>query len=95
MTVHLAAVLLPLGLASPLQPTERPPLLSTPVYSLATLNDDGTTNMQILTYATPVGISPRTWAVSLYRPTLTHANWLAQKRGVLQLLRTRTDGCVS
>ena len=68
------------------QPTEAPPVLNSPVYSMATLNADGTTNMQILTYATPVGVNPRTWAVSLYRPTLTHANWLARKSGVLQLL---------
>ena len=36
--------------------------------------------------ATPVGIAPRTWALSLYRPTLTHANFLARRTGVLQLL---------
>ena len=72
---------------SALVPTEAPPLLNSPVYSLATLNADGTTNMQILTYATPVGISPRTWAISLYRPTLTHANFVKRRGGVLQLLR--------
>ena len=44
---------------SALLPTEAPPLLNSPVYSLATLNADGTTNMQILTYATPVGIERR------------------------------------
>ena len=71
-----------------LQPTEMPPVLNSPVYSLATLNADGSTNMQILTYATPVGVSPRTWAISLYRPTLTRDNWAARRRGVLQLLCT-------
>jgi len=82
------AVLLPCVISSfslP-QPTDAPPVLNSPVYSLATLNPDGTTNMQILTYATPAGVSPRTWAISLYRPTLTHANWLKRKSGVLQLL---------
>ena len=69
-----------------LQRLEAPPVLNSPTYSLATLGPDGTTNMQILTYATPVGISPRLWAVSLYRPTLTHANWLARRSGVLQFM---------
>ncbi len=69
-----------------LQRLEAPPVINTPVYSLATRGQDGTTNMQILTYATPVGVSPRLWAVSLYRPTKTHANWLAQGAGVLQCL---------
>jgi len=72
------------GLA--LQPTEMPPVLSSPVYSLATLNADGTTNMQITTYATPVGVSPRLWAISLYRPTATHENFLNRRSGVLQRL---------
>ena len=69
-----------------LQPTDAPPVLNSPVFSLATLNSDGTTNMQILTYATPVGVSPRMWAVSLYRPTLTHANFVTRRTGILQLL---------
>ena len=72
-----------------LLPTEAPPVLNSPVYSLATLNADGSTNMQILTYATPVGIGPRKWAVSLYRPTLTYANWMERRTGVLQLLAWR------
>ena len=72
------------GLA--LQPTDAPPVLNSPVYSLATLNADGSTNMQVLTYATPAGVSPRLWAVSLYRPTLTHENFVARRSGVLQLL---------
>lgn len=64
-----------------------PPLLDSPVYSLATLDEAGATNMNILTYASPVGIRPvRLWAVSLYRPTKTHANFAKRKRGVLQLL---------
>ena len=83
----IVALLLPCASGFALvQPTEAPPVLNSPVYSLATLNADGTTNMQIVTYATPVGIGPRTWAISLYRPTLTHANWLKRKSGVLQLL---------
>jgi hypothetical protein len=41
-----------------LQSTTTPPLLDVPTYSLATLNEDGSTNMNILTYATPVAIRP-------------------------------------
>ncbi len=73
-----------------LQPIDTPPVTDVPVYSLATLNINGreddnksgvassstTTNMNILTYASPVGIRPhRVWALSLYRTTRTHANW--------------------
>ena len=74
------------ALSALLVPLDGPPVLNSPVYSLATLNEDGTTNMQILTYATPLGVQPRTWAISLYRPTKTHANFAARRSGVLQLL---------
>lgn len=65
---------------------EAPPVLNSPVYSLATLCDDGRTDMNILTYATPVGISPRLWAISLFRKTLSHANFKREGTAVLQLL---------
>ena len=55
---------------------DTPPLLSSPVFSLSTLGADGQTTMNILTYATPVGIKPhRLWAISLFRETQSHANW--------------------
>lgn len=42
--------------------------LSVPVFSLATVNEDGSTNMNIVTYASPVGIEPeRLWMVSLFK----------------------------
>lgn len=42
--------------------------LSVPVFSLATVNEDGSTNMNIVTYASPVGIEPeRLWMISLYK----------------------------
>lgn len=64
------------------------PLLDGPVYSLATLDEQGDTNMNIVTYATPVGIRPeRRWALSLYKDTMTRANFARRRRGVLQLLR--------
>ena len=77
-----------------LAPLDGPPVLNSPVFSLATLNDDGTTNMQILTYATPVGVAPRTWALSLYGPTRTHSNFKARRSGVLQLLTLDHAGLI-
>ena len=84
----MLAVLSAIALSALLTPLDGPPVLNSPVFSLATLNADGSTNMQILTYATPVGVAPRTWAISLYRPTRSHANFAARKTGVLQLLTT-------
>mmetsp|Transcript_68251 Transcript_68251/g.154404 ORF Transcript_68251/g.154404 Transcript_68251/m.154404 type:complete len:245 (+) Transcript_68251:79-813(+) len=72
----------------PFRSLEAPRVMDVPVYSLATLGPDGETNMNILTYASPVGIRPkRTWVLSLYRATQTHANFLARGTGVLQVLR--------
>ncbi|CAM9269365.1 unnamed protein product [Hapterophycus canaliculatus] len=67
-----------------------PPALSVPVFSLATLNEDGSTNMNIVTYASPVGIEPeRLWMVSLFKSTLTYENFVREGWGVLQLLRRK------
>ena len=68
-----------------LLPTEAPPLLNSPVFSLSTLGADGRTSMNMLTYATPISIRPeRLWAISLFRDTQTHANWRQRGTGVLQ-----------
>jgi flavin reductase (DIM6/NTAB) family NADH-FMN oxidoreductase RutF len=67
--------------------TTVPPLLDVPTYSIATLNHDGSTNMNILTYATPVGVEPhRVWALGLFKGTLSHENFLRTKKCILQLL---------
>ena len=92
----------PIGSASEIRVTDVPPLLDVPVWSMATLNDDGgggeftagattitttTTNMNLLTYATPVSIRPhRLYALGLFRDTLTRDNFLREKTCVLQLL---------
>lgn len=79
-----------------LQPTTTPPLLDVPTYSLATLNKDGTTNMNILTYATPVSVQPnRVWSLGIYRETLTEENLLRKPFGVLQLLTDKHIELVS
>jgi len=74
--------------ASSLLPTTTPPLLDVPTYSLATIGTDGRTSMNILTYASPVGVSPqRMWAISLYDGTLSHENFRRTGKGVLQMLQ--------
>ena len=55
--------------------------------SLATLGPDDKTDMNILTYATPVGIRPhRIWVISLYKASLSYENFVSRGEGVLQLL---------
>lgn len=73
--------------------TEVPPLLNGPVFSLATRTttaDDSnapTSNMNIVTYASPVSIRPkRLWTVGLYKETLSYQNFKKAGKGVLQLL---------
>ena len=61
--------------------------LDVPVFSLATINEDGTTNMNIVTYATQVGIKPKpVYAISLYKGTVSHENFIRTRKGALQLL---------
>jgi flavin reductase (DIM6/NTAB) family NADH-FMN oxidoreductase RutF len=70
-----------------LQSTTTPPVLDVPTYSLATLNKDGSTNMNILTTATPVASRPdRVWSLGIYKETLTEENILRNPLLVLQLL---------
>lgn len=57
--------------------------LSVPVFSLSTVNEDGTTNMNIVTYASPVGIEPeRLWMVSLYKVKLDATIFLVLTRKI-------------
>ena len=60
--------------------------LSLPVYSLCTIDDFGRTNANILTYATTVSKEPSIWALSLYKSTLSHENFMKRKWCALQLL---------
>ena len=83
----MACLALVLGWSPALVPVEAPPLLNSPVFSLATLGADGRTNMNMLTYATPISVRPeRLWAISLFRDTQSHANWQRRGTGVLQQL---------
>jgi flavin reductase (DIM6/NTAB) family NADH-FMN oxidoreductase RutF len=82
-----------------------PPLVDVPVWSMATLNNDGgsgdghgdenpkaTTNMNLLTYATPISIRPnRLYALGLYKETKSRDNFLREKTCVLQLLSASNE----
>jgi flavin reductase (DIM6/NTAB) family NADH-FMN oxidoreductase RutF len=74
-----------------------PPPISMPVWSLAcpsTSGNDGAetttttalTSMNIMTFCTPVSISPRLWALALYYDTRTKDSFLENGKGILQLL---------
>lgn len=74
-----------LAFASPSIPP--PPLISMPVWSLASPVADDDTSMNIVTFATPVSVAPpKLWVVSLYTNTMTRQSFLDSKVGVLQLL---------
>ncbi|GFH57490.1 hypothetical protein CTEN210_13966 [Chaetoceros tenuissimus] len=78
-----------------LQITSVPPLIDVPTYSLATLDGQGKTCMNILTYATPVSVRPdRVWSIGIFKGTQTHENFSKSKRGILQLLAPRQSKVV-
>ena len=58
-------------------------------------NSRRTTNMNLLTYATPVSIRPdRLYALGLYKETKSRDNFLREKTCVLQLLSEDHISCV-
>lgn len=59
--------------------------LSTPVYSLVTSGaEEATTTMNLVTYASPIAVRPRMFALGLYEGTLSRENMLATGHGTLQ-----------
>jgi hypothetical protein len=59
--------------------------LSMPVYSLATVGPDGgSPTMNLVTYAAPISLKPRHYALGLYINTLSWRNMLGTRVGVLQ-----------
>ena len=67
--------------------TEVPPLVDMPVWSMATRNEDGSTNFNILTYATPVSIRPhRLYSLGLFKQTKSYENFCRERKCILQLL---------
>jgi len=63
--------------------------VSRPVYAMASRGIDGSATMNLVTFAAPVAIQPRTYAVGLYVDTLTWENVRRTGKGALQLLRKR------
>lgn len=75
--------------------TTIPPLIDVPTYSLATLDESNETNMNVVTYVTPVSITPdRLWSVGLVKSSLSHDNFMSRKSGILQLLRPQHSSLV-
>lgn len=69
--------------AAPLPPYYQ---LSLPVYSLATVGPGGASpTMNLVTYAAPISLKPRHYALGLYLNTLSWENMLATRTGVLQV----------
>jgi flavin reductase (DIM6/NTAB) family NADH-FMN oxidoreductase RutF len=78
-----------------LQSTLILPLIDVPTYSLATLDEQGKTNMNIIMYVTPGSITPdRLWCVGVIKSSLTHINFISSKFGILQLLRPQQSSLV-
>jgi len=44
------------------------------VYSLSTCDSKGNINMNIVTYATPATLKPKSYVIAVYHGTKTHAN---------------------
>ncbi len=61
-------------------------LPSYPVYSLLTENRLWQKNMNIMTYVTPVSMSPKHYILAIYHGTQTLENWSYTHRGILQIL---------
>jgi len=57
---------------------------------VASLNEDGSTNVNIVTYATPVSIRPeRLYSLGLFKQTITYENFCRERKCVLQLLTAK------
>jgi hypothetical protein len=85
-TTHAAAD----GSPSTSSPSQPPPLyarLTSPVYSLATAGGPAgaPATLNLVTYASPVAIQPRSFALGLYLGTQSYANMRHHRRGVLQV----------
>ncbi len=83
---------------SPIPP---PPSISMPVWSLSCPTQSTgtsaatTTSMNLMTFCTPVSISPKLWALALYHDTLTKESFLQHGIGILQLLTPLQQELVS
>ncbi len=61
-------------------------IIDTPVYSLLTYNENGTINMNICTYVTPISMQPKMYTIGVYINTKTLQNLQRGSKAILQLL---------
>jgi flavin reductase (DIM6/NTAB) family NADH-FMN oxidoreductase RutF len=61
-------------------------LINTPIYSLATYNNNNVVNMNICTYVNAISMKPKKYAIAVYNDTQTLANIEQSEIAVLQLL---------
>jgi flavin reductase (DIM6/NTAB) family NADH-FMN oxidoreductase RutF len=65
-----------------------------PIWSLSTLDNTGTCNMNICSYVTPISMKPKEFIVGIYYNTQTFENISKTKHGLLQLLAKDQDHLV-
>jgi flavin reductase (DIM6/NTAB) family NADH-FMN oxidoreductase RutF len=68
---------------------------SYPIYSLSTLNQDGTPNMNICTYAIPVSMKPKLYVIAIYFNTKTLENVKRNNEFLLQVLGTQNKNAIT
>jgi flavin reductase (DIM6/NTAB) family NADH-FMN oxidoreductase RutF len=68
---------------------------SYPVYSLSTLNQDGSPNMNICTYAIPVSMKPKLYVVAVYFNTRTLENIERNSEFLLQILSSDNNNAIT
>lgn len=79
-----------------ISPTIVVPASDSRVWSLATRNIDGSTNMNIITFCSQISIKPvPIWSISLYTTSLTCRNFIRDGWGVLQLLNQKHQNVVT
>ena len=61
-------------------------IVSPPVYSLLTFDDDGKLNMNICTYVSAVSMQPKMYSIAIDYTSKTYKNLQKSSKVVLQLL---------
>ncbi len=65
------------------------------VYSLSSVDENGKVNMNIVTYATPITMSPKMYVIAIYRETQTHKNIFGNKKQKYFLLQALCEAQMS
>lgn len=56
------------------------------IYSLSTLNQECSPNMNICTYVKPISMKPKKYMIALYKGTKTYENFATSDYAILQIL---------